>query len=324
MEIRIHITLPQWTQWVVCGVVAGVILGVGGSRVYADTLNVKTSWQAGEKLTSADLNTNFANLKAAIEQIKNPDCPVDYTRDATVTAFVLCKKDVDEVVKVGTGGSGFWIDRYEASTWLKADGTGTQYGISGATDYPSGFPGNGQYTTPVYALSKPGVRPAARTSWFQAQQACRLSGKRLPTGEEWLTAATGTVDPGASDGSGGDCVTSASDRRTTGTGTKCVSRWGAQDMIGSLWEWTIEWWAGLGEGTWHTWPDSSYNGDTIANINSWAYAPTESWQQGLPAAAGRGGDFVHGTESGIFAMQINPAPSFGNDGAFGFRCVVTR
>lgn len=34
------------------------------------------------------------------------------------------------IVKVGTGASAFWIDRYEASVWSNRDGTGTQYGAS--------------------------------------------------------------------------------------------------------------------------------------------------------------------------------------------------
>src|SRR5262249_43834089 len=48
----------------------------------------------------------------------------------------------------------------------------------------------------VYALSIPGVKPTACITWFQANQACLLSGKRLLTNREWQGAATGTPDPG--------------------------------------------------------------------------------------------------------------------------------
>jgi hypothetical protein len=37
----------------------------------------------------------------------------------------------------------------------------------------------------VYALSIPGVQPSTCITWFQANQACLLSGKRLLTNREW-------------------------------------------------------------------------------------------------------------------------------------------
>lgn len=196
MRIKIDLAVPQWTKWLAAGMAMGTVLGVGAARVYAGTVTVKTNWASGDTLTAADLNTNFANLQAAVNQLKQPTCPEDYVQDTTVTAFTLCKKGVDEVVKVGTGGSVFWIDRYEASIWANATATGMQYGLASYTEYPATFPENGEYTAPLYALSVPlpaGSLPSAWMTWFQAQAACRLSGKRLPSGEEWLAASQGTL-----------------------------------------------------------------------------------------------------------------------------------
>ncbi len=96
-------------------------------------------------------------------------------------------------MKVGTGGSAFWIDRCEASVCANPDGTGMQYGVA-SDDYPASFPPNGQWsgtTPPVYALSRAlaNSKPSAYITWFQALEACAASGERMPTGEEWLTAA---------------------------------------------------------------------------------------------------------------------------------------
>jgi len=81
----------------------------------------------------------------------------------------------------------FCIDRYEASVWstTACDGTGTQYGATDTDDYPvATFPDNGNFATPLYACSIPGVAPSRGLTWFQAQQACAASAKHLCTNEE--------------------------------------------------------------------------------------------------------------------------------------------
>jgi formylglycine-generating enzyme required for sulfatase activity len=252
-----------------------------------------------------------------------PDCPIGYTRDAAAAGIVLCKKGSDEVVRVGRGGSAFWIDRYEASVWANEDGTGQQYGAT-ADNYPATFPKNGQATTNVYALSRSGVLPSCYLSWFQANEACRMNGKRLPTGDEWLAAARGTVDPGASDGAGGACLTQAAGQRQTGMAAKCVSHWGAEDMIGNVWEWTAEWFAGVGQvgGRDQPWP-AGYGRDAIWNISSKAYPMAGMPVYGMPAAGMRGGRYANGEFAGLYAMTLEDGPSNWNP-YVGFRCVVPR
>jgi formylglycine-generating enzyme required for sulfatase activity len=252
-----------------------------------------------------------------------PACPFGYTHSGT-GAPVLCKNGLDVVVRVGFGATAFWVDRFEASL------------IDNASNHPvadpseasvvATFPQNGQWTgvAPRYhAESRAGVPPVAKITWFQANAACRAAGKRLPTGSEWLEAARGTVDPGASSGASGACVTQAPGPRDTGGGTQCVSAWGAQDMIGNLWEWTDEWQAGLGNASKNAagWPPG-YGDDGTWNIASSAY-----WGNGivagLPAAALRGGRWDNGTLAGVFALTLDTAPTVA--GAFyGFRCIIPR
>lgn len=253
------------------------------------------------------------------------DCPVGFTRDSSITSITVCKRGFDEVVRVGTKGSAFWIDRYESSVWEKEDGTGKQYGAT-MDDYPQTFPKNGQLTIPVYAVSKNAVIPSRFITWFQANEACAASGKRLPTNAEWQRAARGTLDPGASSGGGGACLTQGSAEsgpRQTGQGTKCVSDWGVQDMTGNLGEWIGEWGAGVGQlganSVKQPWPDG-YGKDGTANIDS---ATLPSGVIGLPSAVTRDVCWYGGELSGIFAYAVDSAPTRAI-AEFGFRCVLSR
>ena len=68
------------------------------------------------------------------DQVGTPDCPATYTRDTSASGIVLCSRSNDEVVRVGSGNSAFWIDRYEARVF---DSAGTQFGGTDVA-YPNG------------------------------------------------------------------------------------------------------------------------------------------------------------------------------------------
>ena len=284
----------------------------------------------GGNLAVADQLVTYAPLAVYAEHAGYPDCPLGYTRDASAPTFVLCRQGADEVVKVGTKSAAFWIDRYEASVWEFADATGKMYG-AGVADYP--FPENGQLgadNTKGFAVSKVGVSPSTVLTYFQADVACRASGKRLPTSAEWGIAARGTADPGFSAGESGKCLTGGTaGARTTGLGSACVSMWGAEDMIGSAAEFVEEWRAAPSTST--TDPNNGstlanwgpgYNGDQTTNLVSVARAPT-AWTAGIPASVLRGGGNAEGTGAGLFNLNL----SMGANGAspsVGFRCIIPR
>ena len=258
------------------------------------------------------------------DQAGSPDCPATWVRDRAAMGMVLCKKGADQVVKVGAGATAFWIDRYESSMWQNPDGTGAQYGLVANDANAAGFLSNGQWTVPAYALSKSGVMPATSVTWFQANAACRLAGKRLARNSEWMTAAGGTVDPGASNGMGGQCLTQGGGVRMTGAGTACTSLWGAEDMIGNAEEMVDEWniFSTLNGGS-NPWPNG-YNGDVAFNIGN-VVSPGDNLAnlKGIPGILARGGNFGEAATAGVFSMNGGAGPTYTN-GAWGFRCVVPR
>jgi formylglycine-generating enzyme required for sulfatase activity len=233
-------------------------------------------------------------------------------------------------VKVGTT----CVDKYEASAWSipaantslvkklqqgkstltdLTNGGGTQHGCTAApfslTDYPATFPVTGNWTDPVYAASVAGVLPSTCISWFQAEQACALSGKRLATNQEWQRAAARTPDPGGSDDLSTTCATSSPGPVLTGSRSACTSAWAAQDMVGNVWEWV---------GTWV---------DLATNCTNWpgAFGSDHSCVGGdgslgfFPGGMKRGGYWASGAQAGVFAVEADSLPS-SQSAIIGFRC----
>ena len=280
----------------------------------------------------------YAQFAAVAGSVGTSDCPMGYTltSDPAFTGDMrLCQRHrtdgtvYDEVVRVGVGASAFWIDRYEASVWAVSDGSTGQHFLSVGDFDAASFPPNGQWTTPLFALSCATVTPAAHITWFQAQASCRSAGKKLPNGEEWIAAARGTSDPTMpSTGLGGLCVTmSSTGVQQTGGRTGCQSAWGAQDMIGNLEEWTSEWYAGLATSSDSTssgiWP-TGYNNDGTINIVTSVGGVTGTLAN-LPGAALRGGYYNSGTSAGVYELNLAQSPVSGsNDPSDGFRCMIPR
>jgi hypothetical protein len=234
------------------------------------------------------------------------------------------------------------VDTYEASVWLIAPsntalvqnvqaggvtladltaGGGVQLSPASSCDpaYPVYFPSNGQWTpvfgssppSPgVYAVSIPGVHPSACVTWFQAAQACRLSGKRLATNLEWQDAAAGTPDPGTDNGTSDCNISTAGDAVDTGSRSNCKSSWGAFDMVGNVVEWVADW-GDLSTVVCGNWPAEFGSDQTCVGGNGSSGS--------FPGAPFRGGAWVEGTNAGVF-YDGNANPSLSNNPFFGFRC----
>lgn len=252
-----------------------------------------------------------------------------------LAAFAVATACPPDSVQVGP----MCVDKYEESVWeipatnpqgksnavllrKVQEGTATLANLmaGGATQhgctalpynhaaFPASFPTTGNWTNPLYAVSVAGVKPTACVSWFQAEQACRLAGKRLLTNQEWQAAAAGTPDPDSADDGTTTCATADpyNTRVQTGSRAACVSSWGAYDMVGNVAEWTADWVPqSTGCSTWGT-----FSNDTMCL----AGAATAGLGPGVLV---RGND--PGAGNGVFSIVATSTPSE-DSGAIGFRC----
>lgn len=241
--------------------------------------------------------------------------------EAVVDAALAQPPCADGMVAVGD----VCVDRFEASVWSQPSCAGVQYGVT-SDDYPPSFPDSGAFSgPPVFACSLPGVRPSAHLTWFQADQACAASGKRLCSLAEWQAAAAGTpddpalcrIDPFA----GQSAVIDAA--------TGCVSAWGAADMVGNVAEWTAtlrvvgKKWVQGSESTQTTpWP---FADDATAGVNGYGAMDAQdgNFVKGSPVAVVRGGSYLDGAAAGVFAMDWTRSPA-DVASTLGFRCCASR
>ncbi len=297
---------------------AGGIAVAASMATIAGQVTIPNTFSSGTTISSSEMNDNFDAVETAV----NDNDSRITALDSRVTALEsgTCPSDM---VRVGP----ICVDKYEASVWSSADGTGTQYGDA-ADDYASagessdgagdGCQDNGENCNAIFAVSKAGVNPSSYITWFQAQQACANVGKRLLTNAEWQMAAAGTPDPGTNNDSTAGCNTSSNTKANTGASSgaganACVSRWGVFDMVGNVHEWVADWVQGDGAFSTDYNAGNDYNNDAIHAHNS------SNSSNSFPAAVYRGGANGAGTNAGIFAFFSSQAPdkAFGN---IGFRC----
>jgi hypothetical protein len=248
-----------------------------------------------EDLVKGSMRTQFDNLQYQIDSLK-----------LQLEHLKTCPKDM---VAAGT----FCIDRYEASL-----------------DSPSLLGSLDGSKTTARAISDIALSQN-QISWFQAAQACQNVGKRLCTRQEWLTAASGTPDPGSLEPGPNDCNIKSTEHIKSGQRTLCRSKIGAFDMIGNLAEWVDEWYvSGAPVETdpqiWHAQhklePWEKFGTDTkdaTWNLNAHAQLNSGSFTPGMPAAAARGGSHLDAANAGRFALDLRYSPTTALP-HIGFRC----
>lgn len=252
------------------------------------------------------------------------------TPPATAGTLRIITKCPPDAVLVGQT----CVDKYEASVWqIPTTNTGlinrvqrgkatlAELTAGGATqispastsacigtEYPLSFPASGNWTAPVYAASIPGVLPSTCTTWFQAEQACALSRKRLLNNQEWQRAAAGTPDPGLLDNGVTTCTTNSLNPAISGARTNCKSVWGTFDTVGNVEEWVADW-GDVNTTSCTNWPAD--HGSDVACVGGGG--------GNLPGTPVRGGAWDDGTNAGVFATSVNASPT-GSSNSLGFRC----
>ena len=307
---------------------AAIVAALGALTARVDQLETDKAALQGQVST---LQTDLTAAEQTIADLEDPDCPLGYDRDETGdnANYIVCKRGADEIVKVGD----FWIDRYEVVLVDEAeynagtcDGSGTVYGRSDGDAHAAGFVRNGSdITTQLYACSLPNENPSRWVTWFQAQEACGAAGKELCTNAQWQLAAFGTADPSATDpGDDSEVCNIWSNSKPagavwgttnqtvlTGSAAQCISRYGAYDMIGNLWEWTANWYGqGADSDDGSQADDGEFHGDGYWNVDNAQYNGTYNPSNPVfPASALRGGNWFGGSQAGVFALTLGYGPA---------------
>jgi hypothetical protein len=315
-------------------ITASIGLILGASTPFAGELNTSADntlneFVSGTPALAAEVNENFARSANAINdnharieileselQTANPvgiSCPGNDENDIMVRVGPLC------------------VDRFEASVWSTAGG-GTQLGTGNNGNIPCENNGNDcsiGADTPIFARSVQGVIPTDNITWFQAQQACANSGKRLLSNAEWQMAAAGSPDPGELGADTANyCNTFSGEKAETGSslgGTEpCLSNWDVADMVGNVNEWTADWMAGTATPP----TGAEQNDDNRHNNEDYGLDAAISIQRALqpfsegtkfPAAIYRGGGYGAHDSAGVFLINASWSPALAAD-AVGFRC----
>jgi len=290
---------------VVLAVLVAQIAAAGGDSGSdsADIASLKNRISKLETQVAQGATAQTAKKKKAKRGPRGPQGPAGPAGPPGTDATAICQGNGSGDTMVSAGA--VCIDRYEVSVWSSPTG-GTQYGAS-SDNYPCTDTGQGckaGTAGAIYARSVAGVTPSGFITYFQAQQALANVGKRLPTNGEWQQAVAGTPDSTA-------CNISTGAVANTGANAGCVSNFGANDMVGNLYEWVADWvpvstacpgWGAVG---------------TFSSNDQMCLSGASTTATG-PAALFRGGNFDSGSSAGPFAVGGFLRPSV-SGGSFGFR-----
>lgn len=276
---------------------------------------MKAKYSRTRGLTVTALASGLALAVAGAEAGGFPDAPLRRCAPDAVVAGTACLDRYEETVwriHQPTTTNASLVRRIQLGRVTRDDllaGGAIQLGVD--VDYDPCRKDGQNCAGDIYAVSLPGETPANRITWFQAQEACANSGKRLPTNAEWQVGANGTPDTGQDDGQT-ECNVGSLEPVPTGSRRECVSARSASDMVGNLAEWVADW---VPQATaCPTW--GNFSDDVMCLAGASTVAPG-------PGALVRGGAYSSTTFGGAGAGPLTVVAQFSpaiSAPFIGFRC----
>lgn len=337
-----------------------VILVAIASPLQAGSVTVPNTFSSGTPAVAAEVNGNFTAVKTAVDDNNSRITNIETAPATGLNALSCTSGEIAQwngsawtCVNTNSCDTGFandvmvevgsWcVDKYESSICDTRDGTGTCWFANGlstdgsypdAANLPTSFNRDGSGSTPVYAVSKPGVTPARGMTWYQASVACAMSGKQIIPDDVWQLAAIGTIDPNTASGTGGltggsqTDATNAQCNINSGSGTSggtwqdattgvrptsragttpggsnaCLSRFGVEDMIGNLWERTATNGVLIGSAGFVSIQAFGTTDPVVSTTGAIVYNGTSNTTvTGAPAGVMRGGSYIDTTNAGLY------------------------